>query len=153
MATIEILLLKHLEKLGNEGQSVRVKAGYARNFLFPRGLAMRMSRANRKQIEALERARGQRRRRELEAANQFVEMLSKIAIVLVVKTGENGKMFGAVTAADICRKIAEGGIEIDKKKIFAAPIRELGRHAVKIKLHSEVEFDLQIEVVSENPIS
>ncbi|MDR1255333.1 MAG: 50S ribosomal protein L9 [Puniceicoccales bacterium] len=153
MALTEILLLKHLDNLGNEGQAVKVRAGYARNFLFPRGLAMRMSSANKKQIEALARVREQREQRELAEANQLREQLSKIVVVLAVKTGENGKMFGAITPADICRKIAEGGIEVDRKKIVAGSIRELGRHSIRVKLHRDVEFDLPVEVVSENPIN
>ncbi|MDR3273786.1 MAG: 50S ribosomal protein L9 [Puniceicoccales bacterium] len=153
MATTEVLLLKYLERLGSEGQTVRVKAGYARNFLFPRGLAVRMSKANKKQIEALARMREQREQREFTEANRLREQLSKIAIVLAVKTGENGKMFGSVTPADIHHKIAEGGIEIDKKKIVTGSIREVGRHTVRIRLHRDVEFDLPVEVVSENPIN
>lgn len=153
MATTEILLLKHLENLGAEGAVVRVKAGYARNFLFPRKLAMIMSKAGKKQIDALKRVREQRERRELEEANKLAEQLSKIVVVLAVKTGENGKMFGAITSADICGKIAEGGIEIDKKKIIVHSLKELGRHMVKVKLHRDIEFDLPVEVVSENPIN
>ncbi|MDR0680101.1 MAG: 50S ribosomal protein L9 [Puniceicoccales bacterium] len=153
MAVTEVLLLKHLEKLGSEGQAVKVKAGYARNYLLPRGLAVRMSSANKKQIETLTRVREQREQRELTEANQLFDQLSKVVVVLAVKTGENGKMFGAITPADISRKIAESGMEIDKKKIIAGFIKELGRHSVKIRLHRDVEFDLPVEVVSENPIN
>ncbi len=153
MATTEVLLLKYLENLGSEGEIVRVKAGYARNFLFSRNLAMIMSKAGAKQIAALKRAREQREQRERDEANQLVEQLSKMAIVIAVKTGENGKMFGSVTASDICVKIAEGGVEIDKKKIGLQSIKELGRHVVKIKLHKNIEFELPVEVVSENPIN
>jgi large subunit ribosomal protein L9 len=152
MAMTEVLLLKYLEKLGCEGQAVKVKAGYARNFLFPRGLAVRMSRANRKQVEALVRAREQREQRELTEANQLLDQLSKVVVVLAVKTGESGKMFGSITAADICRKLSEDGIEVDRKKITTGSIRELGRHTARVKLHRGVEFDLSVEVVSENPI-
>ncbi|MDR2436336.1 MAG: 50S ribosomal protein L9 [Puniceicoccales bacterium] len=153
MAVTEVLLLRHLERLGSEGQAIKVKAGYARNFLLPRGLAVRMSKANRKQVEALIHAREQREQRELAEANNLRDQLSKAVVVLAVRTGENGKMFGAITAADICKKLAEDGIEIDRKKIVASSIRELGRHTVKVKLHRGVEFDLPVEVVSENPIS
>jgi large subunit ribosomal protein L9 len=153
MAVTEVLLLKYLEKLGSEGQVVKVKAGYARNFLLPRGLAVRMSKSNRKQVEALVRARERREQREFTEANQLLDRLSKAVVVLAVKTGENGKMFGAITTSDICGKLSEGGIEIDRKKIMAGSIRELGRHTVKIKLHRGIEFDLPVEVVSENPIS
>lgn len=153
MATTEVLLLKYLENLGGEGETVKVRAGYARNFLFPRKLAIILSKAGEKQIAALKRARAMREERELNEANQVAEQLSKLAIVVAVKTGENGKMFGAVTPADICAKIAEGGVEVDKKKIGAQSIKELGRHIIKIRLHKDVEYELPVEVVSENPIN
>ncbi|MDE6432540.1 MAG: 50S ribosomal protein L9 [Opitutales bacterium] len=153
MATTEVLLLKHLENLGNEGETVKVRAGYARNFLFPRKLAMVLSKAGEKQIAALQRARAIREEREMNEAHQIADQLSKLAIVIAVKTGENGKMFGAVTPADICAKIAEGGVEIDKKKINGQAIKELGRHVVKIRLHKDIDFELSVEVVSENPIN
>ncbi len=153
MATTEVLLLKYLENLGSEGDTVKVKSGYARNFLLPRKFAVVMSRAGVKQIEALKRARAIREQQELEEANQLVDKLSKISVVIAVKTGENGKMFGAVTPSDICAKISDGGIEITRKQIAAHSIKELGRHIVKIKLHKDVEFDLPVEVVSENPIN
>jgi large subunit ribosomal protein L9 len=153
MAVVEVLLLKHLLNLGSEGQTVSVRAGYARNFLLPRGFAVNMTSANRKQVEALIRAREQREKRELDEASHVAEKLTGITVVLAVRTSENGKMFGAVTTADICKKIGECGVEVERKKIVTNPIRELGRHAVKIKLHRDVECDLQVEVVSENPIS
>jgi large subunit ribosomal protein L9 len=152
MAAIEVLLLKHLANLGSEGQTVAVKAGYARNFLFPRGFATRVTSANKKQVAALILAREQREKREFAEAKQLAEQLAGITVIFAVKTGENGKMFGSVTVTDICKKVGEHGIDVDKKKIISGPIRELGRHVVKIKLHSDVEFDLQVEVVSENPI-
>jgi large subunit ribosomal protein L9 len=152
VAVVEVLLLKHLANLGSEGQVVRVKAGYARNFLLPRSLAVRMTYANKKRVETLVLAREQREKCEFTEANRLAEQLGKITVVLAVKTSENGKMFGSVTAADICEKISECGIEVEKKKIVTDSIRELGRHLVKIRLHRDVECDLQVEVVSENPI-
>ena len=130
-----------------------MRAGYARNFLFPRRLAIVLSKAGEKQIAALKRARAIREEREREEANQLADQLSRLAVVIAVKTGENGKMFGAVTPAEICDKIAEGGVLIDKKKIGTQSIKELGRHVVKIRLHKEIEFELPVEVVSENPIN
>lgn len=153
MAMTEVLLLKHMDNLGAEGDTVKVRAGYARNYLFPRRLAMILSKTGEKQIAALKRARAIREEREVQEANQVAEQLSRLAIVIAVKTGENGKMFGAVTPAEICAKIGEGGVVIDKKKIGGQSIKELGRHIVKIRLHRDIEFELPVEVVSENPIN
>lgn len=153
MAMTEVLLLKHMDKLGAEGDTVKVRAGYARNYLFPRRLAMILSKAGEKQIAALKRARAVREEREMQEANQIAEQLSRLAVVIAVKTGESGKMFGAVTPAEICAKIEEGGVVIDKKKIGGQSIKELGRHIVKIRLHKDIEFELPVEVVSENPIN
>jgi ribosomal protein L9 len=90
-----------------------------------------MSKANKKQVEALARVREQREQSEFAEANQLREQLSKIAVVLAVKTGENGKMFGSATPADICHKIAEGGIEIDKRKLSLVRLRKWGAILLK----------------------
>jgi large subunit ribosomal protein L9 len=153
MAMTEVLLLERVDGLGAEGESAKVRAGYARNFLLPKKLALILTYANRKQIEALQKARAAREGRDLEQAQQLADRLSRASLAIVVKTGENGKMFGAVTAKEICEKLANDGIEVDRKKIhLAAPIREIGRHSVLVKLHKTVELNFQFDVVSENPI-
>jgi large subunit ribosomal protein L9 len=154
MATTEILLLKHMKALGSEGDQVKVKAGYARNYLFPNGIALPLTQANRKQIEALRKAREVRERHEVEHAQTLAEKLSRMALAIVVKTGESGRMFGAVTAGEICEHLAQNGVTIDRKMIhLAAPIKEVGRHKVSIKLHHSMAIDITLDVVSENPIA
>ncbi len=153
MATSKVLLVKPVENLGGEGEQVAVKAGYARNFLFPKKLAMPVNKANKKQIEALIKARELREAKELENAQALSKALEAMSIAFAVKTGEGGKMFGSITVADLVEKIAEGGIEIAKKAIhLAAPVKELGKHTAQIKLHKDVKVDFSFEVVSENPI-
>ncbi|MDR2737650.1 MAG: 50S ribosomal protein L9 [Puniceicoccales bacterium] len=153
MATTEILLLKQVKSLGSEGEHVRVKAGYARNFLFPNELAVPMTRANKKQIEALQKAKAVRERRDLEQAELLARQLSGVSLAIVVKTGENGRMFGAVTVKEISEHLAQNGIAIDRKKIhLQAPIKEVGRHRISILLHPTISLDLHLDVVSENPI-
>jgi large subunit ribosomal protein L9 len=153
MAHSDILLLKPVEGLGGEGEQVRVRAGYARNFLFPRNIAVPLTTANRKQIEALQKARDAREARELEAAQAVAEKISQVHIAIAVKTGEGGKMFGAVTAAELHQKLSEAGIEVDRKRVqLEAPIKTLGQHTTKVRLHAEVSAELAFDVVSENPI-
>lgn len=153
MATSKVLLVKPVEDLGGEGDQVVVKAGYARNFLFPQKLAMPVNKANKKQIEALLKARAVREAKELENAQALKAALEGMSIAFAVKTGEGGKMFGSVTAQNLIARIAENGIEMPKKSVsLAHPVKELGKHVAHIKLHNDVKFDFEFEVVSENPI-
>lgn len=153
MANAELLLLQPVENLGSEGDTVTVKTGYARNFLLPRGLAIPVTRANRKQIEALKDRAEKRRASELESAQQLAARLETIQIVFAVKTGPGGKMFGAVTAQDLVSRIAEEGVELDKKQVsLYTPVKSLGKHSTRVRLHEDVSLDFEFEVVSENPI-
>jgi len=153
MANTEILLLKPVDGLGGEGDQVTVRAGYARNYLLPRGFAAPMNDANRKRVEALRKRRAEREAAELNGAQELAKKLESVAVAFAVKTGEGGKMFGAVTAADLHEKLVEAGIEIDRKKIHLhTPVKTLGSHTTKVKLHAEVSVDLSFDIVSENPI-
>ncbi len=153
MATSDILLIEPVDGLGSEGDQVTVKAGYARNFLFPNRKAVPVTRSNRKQIEALKVRRAEREAKNLEDAKAQAARIGETHFAIAVKTGDSGKMFGAVTAANIHEKLSEAGFEIDRKKVhLPAPIKELGQHSITIKIHSEVEAELKFDVVSENPI-
>lgn len=153
MAHTEVLLLKPVEGLGGEGDQVKVRAGYARNFLLPNKVAAPLTKANKKQVEALRKRRAEREAAEFSGAQELARKLEKTSLAFAVKTGEGGKMFGAITAADLHDKLVEAGIELDRKKIHLfTPVKTLGKHEVKIKLHSEVSVDLSFDVVSENPI-
>lgn len=153
MANTEILLLKPVDGLGGEGDQVKVRAGYARNYLLPQGYAAPLTLANRKRVEALKKRRAEREATELSRAQDIAAQLAKVSVAFAVKTGEGGKMFGAVTAADLHAKLIEAGVEIDRRRIHLhTPVKTLGRHEVKIKLHADVSVDLAFDVVSENPI-
>ena len=153
MANNQVLLLKPIHGLGAEGDTVTVRAGYARNFLLPRKLALPVTQANKKQIESLLKAREAREQRELEEARSLAEKVAAINIAIAVKTGEGGKMFGAVTANDILERLKEEGVELIKRQLMLpAPIKELGSHTVTVKFSGEVSAELKFEVVSENPI-
>jgi large subunit ribosomal protein L9 len=153
MATNEVLLVKPVEGLGGEGDQVRVRAGFARNFLLPREIAVPVTRANKKHIEALKKRRGEREAQELNGAQDLARKLEKTSLAFAVKTGEGGKMFGAITASDIHDKLVAAGIQVDKRRIHLhTPVKTLGRHEVKVKLHADVTVELGFDVVSENPI-
>lgn len=153
MATTAILLLKHVDGLGSEGDEVKVRAGYARNFLLPNKVAIPVTRANRKQIEALRNAREQRERQELDTAQALSQKLAGVRLAFAVKSGEGGRIFGSVTAQDIQQKLEEQGISLDRKKIQVTPAKSLGTHSAHIRLHAEVAVDLEFEVVSENVVA
>ncbi len=153
MATSEVLLIVPVEGLGAEGDQVKVKAGFARNFLLPTKKAIPVNSSNRKQIEALKVRRAVREAKNLDDAKAQAAKLSETPIGIAVKTGESGRMFGAVTSVHIHEKLVAAGFEIDRKKIhLEQPIKELGQHVFTVKIHADVEVELKIDVVSENPI-
>jgi large subunit ribosomal protein L9 len=145
MAFTEVLLIKPVDGLGAEGEQVRVRAGFARNYLLPQGIALPVNRSNTKYVEAL---------KNLETANGTAAKLAAIKLVFAVKTGEGGKMFGAISTAEISAKLAEHGIEIERKRIHLGqgPVKLLGKHTTSIRLHGTVMVEQEFEVVSENPI-
>ena len=153
MATNQVLLLQPIQGLGAEGDTVTVRAGYARNFLLPRKIALPITHANKKQMESLLKAREAREVQELDAARELATKISDTTIAVAVKTGEGGKMYGAVTANDLIIRLKEEGIELVKKQLsLPAPVKDLGTHSVAVKLNSEISSELKFEVVSENPI-
>ena len=153
MANNQVLLLQPIEGLGSEGDTVTVRAGYARNFLLPRKIALPITQANRKQVESLLKAREVRESKELDSSKALSERIAGVNIAIAVKTGEGGRMFGSVTALDLIERLAEEGIDLTRKQLgLPAPIKELGSHTATVKLHKEVAAELKFEVVSENPI-
>jgi large subunit ribosomal protein L9 len=153
MANSEILLLKPVEGLGGEGDQVKVRAGYARNYLLPLGFAAPVTVANRKQVDALKRRRAERESLELNGAQELAKKLEKTSFAFAVKTGEGGKMFGAITGNDVHDKLTAAGFSIDKKRVLLhTPVKTLGKHKVNVKLHADVTVELAFDVVSENPI-
>lgn len=154
MAYTEVLLIKPVDGLGAEGEQVRVRAGYARNFLFLQGIALPVNRANTKYIESLKQARTVREARDLEVATTLAAKLAAVKLTFAVKTGEGGKMFGAISTAEIASKLAEHGIELERKRIHLGqgPVKLLGKHVSTIRLHANVTIEQEFEVISENPI-
>src|SRR3954464_13668384 len=153
MANTEVLLIQPVEGLGGEGDQVKVRAGYARNYLLPRKIAVTLNASNRKHVDSLKKRRAQREQSELNTAQDLAKKLEKTSLAFAVKTGEGGRMFGAITGQDIHDKLVASGVELDKKKIqLFTPVKTLGKHTVKIKLHTDVTVEVPFDVVSENPI-
>ncbi len=153
MANTEILLLEKVDNLGLEGDIVKVKAGFARNFLLPRKKAVPLNLSNKKRLDALMIARAARESEELQKAQEVATKLENISLAIAVKPGSGGKLFGSVTSQQIVDKLKEQGFVINKRhfKNFN-PIKDLGKMEVHLQLHQEVVVNLTVEVVSENPI-
>ena len=153
MANTEILLLEKIDNLGLEGDIVKVKAGFARNFLLPRRKAVPLNLSNKKRLDALMIARAARESEELQNAQEVATKLENISLAIAVKTGSGGKLFGSVTSQQIVDKLKEQGFVLNKRhfKNFN-PIKDLGKMEVHLQLHQEVVVNLTVEVVSENPI-
>lgn len=144
---VELILKKQVPGLGAEADIVKVKPGYARNYLLPRDLAAVATSASKKQIENLKRARAEREAQELNEAQEVASKLNKITITFQMQSGdaENAKIFGSVTSAEIAERLASQGHTVDKHKIeLPRPLKELGEHAVTIKLGSGIEAKVKV---------
>ena len=145
---IKVVLQKDVPNLGPGGQIVRVRPGYARNYLIPRGLAARATEQNLRRIDELKRLAAERADRELAEAREIVQKLEAASVKLERAVGEENRMYGSVTTKDVEHAFAELGLTVDRRKIeLAEPIKTLGAHEVPIKLHPQVKAVLRIEVV------
>jgi len=147
---MEVILREDVKDLGQAGALVRVKPGYARNFLLPRGIAYEATEGNKKRIAAESRARIVRLASEKGGAEQLAAALAELSLTLTAKAGEGDRLFGSVTTQDLADALAAKGYAIDKRKFeLDHPIKNLGDHAVPIRLHPEVKVDLKVTVVPE----
>lgn len=147
---MQVILKEEVKSLGHAGEVVNVKDGYARNFLIPKGIAVE---ANPKNVKALEQERKKIQdfvKKQRAKAEELASSISSASIVIKAKSGEDDKLFGSVTAADIADALKKEGIEIDKRKILLdEPIKRLGDYTVNIKLYTDVAAQLNIQVISE----
>jgi large subunit ribosomal protein L9 len=155
MPKTEVILTQNIVGLGAESDQVKVAAGYARNYLLPQGLAIPVTAANKRRLEALRQRRAERETHEFNTMSELAQSLSKLTVVVPVKTGEDGKMFGSVTPGSIADELKHHfDVALDKKKIhLPAPIRALGDYDVELHLHSEVHTTLKVRVESTTPIA
>ncbi len=155
MPTTEVILTAKVAHLGAEADLVKVKAGYARNFLLPQGLAIEKSSGAVHRINVLKKKRAEREAAELNEAQELARRIGKLKLSFELETGEQGKAFGSVTAADIADKIrAElgGNIEIDRHRISPKTIKDSGKHDVEIKLHHDITATLSVTIGSKAPV-
>ena len=152
MSQTEVILTAHIPSLGAEADVVKVRRGYARNFLIPRGMAHEVTPASLRMTDSLKARRAEREARELNEANDLAKRLNKVKLAFVLETGESGKAFGAITAKDIADRIkAESGQEIDRHRIaLERPIKETGDFTVNVRLHPDVQAALKLSVTSKN---
>ena len=147
----EILLMAKVDGLGIEGDIVRVADGYARNFLFPKGLAAVVTEGKKRQIEKARQERLAEMAKEIDAAKELAAKLAEASVTIAVKTAESGKLFGSVDATLIAEKVNEQGFSLDKALfVLDEPIKEIGFFDVKLKLHPEVQAVVKVSVVDEN---
>lgn len=147
---IEVILREDVKSLGKAGDLVRVKPGYARNFLLPKGVAYEATAGNKKRIEGEAKARTTRLAAEKVDAEALAGRLTDVVVTLTRKAGEGDRLFGSITAQDIAGALEAAGHEVDKRKIeLDTPVKSLGQHIVPIKLHPEVVADIHLTVVPE----
>lgn len=154
MPKSEVILVQNIVGLGAESDQVKVAAGYARNYLFPRRLAIPLNAANKKRLESLRQRRAEREAADLNSMSEVAAAIGKLPpLKISVKTGDDGKMFGAVTAGTIADELrTQFGIALDRKKIHLdQPIRTLGDHEVEMRLHPDVNATLKVLVESTTP--
>ena len=154
MPSTEVILTENVPGLGAEADVIKVRRGYARNYLLPRGKAHEVTPASLRQIDALKAKRAEREARELNEAEELARRIGKARITFTLETGETGKAFGSVTAQDIVNRLKnELGAEIDRHKIaLERPIKDTGEHEVAIKLHHNVtaQFIFQVKSAEES---
>ena len=154
MAKTEVILTHNIVGLGGESDQVKVAAGYARNYLFPQGLAIPLTGANKRRLESLKQRRAEREAHELNTMTELAKSISKLVCLITVKTGEDGKMFGTVTSGMIADQLkTQFEISLDKRKIhLEQPIRALGEHEVELRLHADVTTTMKVRVESSTPL-
>ena len=147
---MEIILREDIDKLGQRGQMVKVAAGYARNFLLPRKLAVAATEANKKIVEQERQAHLRREAKQINEAQDLGKMMAAVAVTIHQKAGENDQLFGSVTANDVAVALEKMGYSIDRKKVhLEEPIKTLGSYQVSVRLHRDVSIDIPVHVVKE----
>jgi large subunit ribosomal protein L9 len=146
---IEVILREDIKTLGRAGEMVRVKPGYARNYLLPQGLAYEATEGNKKRVAAETRVRTARNQAEKAGAEQLAATLNQVTLTLSGKAGEEGKLFGSITSQDIAEALERQGHRIDRRRIeLDHPIKNTGSHPVSVRLHPEVHAELRVNVVA-----
>ncbi len=147
---MEVILREDIKTLGKAGELVKVKPGYARNYLLPKGLAYEATEGNRKRIQAESKARSARLEQEAGEARALAAKLGTVSLTLSRKAGEGDRLFGSITAQDLADALAAAGHPVDKRKIeLDHPIKTIGQHTVPVRLHPEVIAEVRVTVAAE----
>jgi large subunit ribosomal protein L9 len=151
VSTVQVILQEDVKDLGKKGDVVRVADGYARNFLLPRGLAVELTEGRLKERELAERQKERRKEKEEREAQELAARLKEITLRMPVRVGEQGRLFGSVTAKDVTEALRRlHGLVVDRRKLdLDEPIRHLGRYEVTVHLHPKVTARLRIDVTEE----
>jgi large subunit ribosomal protein L9 len=145
---IEVILREDIKTLGRAGEMVRVKPGYARNYLLPQGLAYEATEGNKKRVAAETRVRAARNQAERTEAERVAASLNEVTLTLSGKAGEEGKLFGSITSQDIADALARQGHTVDRRRIeLEHPIKTTGAHTVTVRVHPEVHAQVRVSVV------
>ena len=146
---MKLILTQEVGGLGAAGDIVEVKDGYGRNFLIPRGFAIRWTKGGERTVDSIKAARATREVRDLDHAQEIKARLEGTTVNLPVRAGEGGRLFGAVTVGDNAGAIADAGAQVDKRKIIVGnPIKSLGTHQVTVKVHDDVDAVVSLNVVA-----
>ena len=147
---MEVILREHVDHLGRRGDVVKVAAGYARNYLLPRKLALAVNENNKRQIERERKLAEARELEERSQAEAFAARLAQADIAIARRVGENDTLYGSVTSGDVAQALQAKGFEVDKRKItMADPFKALGEYVVPVKIHRDVTAEIKVRVVAE----
>jgi large subunit ribosomal protein L9 len=147
---VEVILLKPVERLGNRGDTVRVRPGYARNYLFPQRIALPATESNKRMFEEGEKVRTRRDLVEMRDAKDVAARLANASVTITVKVGEDDKLFGSVSSADVAKELENQSFQIDKRHVLLEePIKKIGVYTVDVKLHREVVVPIKVWVVKQ----
>ena len=154
MPKVEVILTHPIVGLGAESDQVKVASGFARNYLLPHGLAIPLTQGNKRRLEALRKRRAEREAHEFNAMTELAKSLAKMTLIIAVKTGDDGKMFGSVTNGTIADELKKQfDVVLEKRKIhIEKPIKGLGEHEIDMRLHADVHTKLKVIVNSSNPL-
>lgn len=149
---MKVVLREDIDHLGDRGEIVTVAAGYARNYLLPKGLALAATPGNLQQIEHRQRAWAARDDKDVDAAEALASRIAELELSIVRKSGETGTLYGSVTNAELAGLLASHGIEVPRRSItIDEPIKSVGSYEVPVKLHRKVTGRIKLQVVAEEP--
>jgi large subunit ribosomal protein L9 len=149
MQNVQVILSEDVASLGEAGELVNVKPGFARNYLIPQGKAIAATESNKRELEHQQRVIAEKVRREVELLEGERKKIHGVVVEIAAQAGEEGKLFGSVTVLQIAEKLAEQGLEIDRRRIdLSEPIKALGEHDVVVKLHRQVTATIKVKVVA-----